>query len=494
MLSVANRFYVALASVLVLWFGFTYPAILSATEIWYGNEIYNHCFFVIPVSLFLIWEKRALIDIRLAQPSHLALIPISGALFLYLLGTAGEIQLFQHTATFSLLSFLFWFVLGNKLAYRLLFPLYFMIFSIPVGEELVPILQEITADISVWMLQLTGIPLFRSGLFIDIPEGRFLVAEACSGVSFLIASIVIGNLFAYMNFVTTWRKVLFILLSVIIPIGANAIRVYGIIFIGHKTDMEHAVGVDHLIYGWFFFAFVIVCLLLTGEWMRRREKCVIQAPVIGDSVMAKNRDQRVNFTHESKIDTKRNIIPFTLLIGLLFLAFVQKNQLSSVSPVNAEPIHFSLPFTKTSQQISSVAWAPIYSESAYQHLQSYQLQGADVVTIFYAEYRPNEGELVSSSNRLFDPEKWSLVSSEHVQLDTIPVSQQTISSSIGERIVVYTAYRVGGKLFASRTYAKLYEMWLKFTWHNTNTSIIAVAMTSANEIIATNVFATAFSN
>jgi len=168
----------------------------------------------------------------------------------------------MHLALFSLLPTLIWFAIGNKAAWHIVFPLFFMMFSIPIGEELIPFLQEVTADLSVYFLGLTGVPLFRSGLYIEIPEGRFLVAEACSGISFFIASIVIGNLYAHMNLHSPVRRILFVGLAILYPILANAIRVYGIILTGHLTDMQHAVGADHLIYGWFFFAMVIIILVL----------------------------------------------------------------------------------------------------------------------------------------------------------------------------------------------------------------------------------------
>ncbi|MEI8648950.1 exosortase [Paraglaciecola sp. Hal342] len=151
-----------------------------------------------------------------------------------------------------------------------MFPLFFIVFCIPVGEELIPTLQAITADMSVMMLQWVNVPIYRSGLYIEIPEGRFLVAEACSGISFFIASIVIGSLYAYMNMQSRIRRVSFVCISILFPIIANAIRVFGIILTGHLTNMEHAVGADHLIYGWVFFSLVIVCLIGLGELIREK--------------------------------------------------------------------------------------------------------------------------------------------------------------------------------------------------------------------------------
>ena len=265
----AKTLYFTMFCVVAVWFVLVYKALFSAITIWSINDIYNHCFIVIPASIFLIYEKRYSVDWQAANTSYLAAIAFVLQLLLYTLGTAADIQLFQHAAIFAMIPTLFWMFYGDRIAWQFKFPLVFILFAIPVGEELIPLLQQITANMSVVLLEWSGIPLFRSGLFIEIPQGKFLVAEACSGVSFLIASIVLGNLYAYMNLVSMKRRLAFVALSICFPILANAIRVYGIILTGYLTDMEHAVGADHLVYGWFFFALVLVCLFLLGELIKK---------------------------------------------------------------------------------------------------------------------------------------------------------------------------------------------------------------------------------
>ena len=228
-LSFANNkaFYISSLALFGLWLVFCWQGLTTVVEIWYGNEIFNHGFFIVPGAFYLIYLKRFELLSKPIQTSPLALIVIIPALLLYVIGIAGDIQLFLHAATFTLLPALIWLLIGTAAAKTILFPLVFMLFSIPVGEQLIPYLQEIAADGSVALLRLTGVPLFRSGLYIEIPQGRFLVAEACSGVSFFIASFVIGSLYAYLNLVSVKRRAVFVIISLIFPILANIVRVYG---------------------------------------------------------------------------------------------------------------------------------------------------------------------------------------------------------------------------------------------------------------------------
>ena len=265
-----------IAVIFIAWFYTYYQGLITAINIWADSEIFNHCFLVIPVAFFLIYQKREELFQQNFIVNYWLLLPLMGTLVLYTFGSVGDIRLFMHTATFVSLPLLIWFVIGNQAAKVITFPLYFMLFSIPVGEQLIPYLQELTTDLAVPLLELTGVPIYRNGLYLDIPEGRFLVAEACSGISFLITSIVFGNLYAYLSFRSLPKKLLFVCISLILPIIANAIRVYGIVLIAHLTDMEHAVGADHLVYGGVFFAIVLFLLIMIGE--RLRDKTPITEP------------------------------------------------------------------------------------------------------------------------------------------------------------------------------------------------------------------------
>src|SRR3546814_1680397 len=131
---------------------------------------------------------------------------------------------------------LFLLILGWRITRAALFPLAYLIFAVPFGVSIVPTLQDVTAQIVVHLLRLSGIPVFLDGYLIQIPSGYFLVAEACSGVRYLTVSLALGFLAAYL-FLRSWRRRLFfIALSVVVPIAANGIRAYGIILLAHLSD------------------------------------------------------------------------------------------------------------------------------------------------------------------------------------------------------------------------------------------------------------------
>ena len=106
---------------------------------------------------------------------------------------------------------------------RCAFPLAYLLLAVPFGEALIPPLIDFTADFTVTALQLTGIPVYREGSFFTIPSGNWSVVEACSGLRYLIASFTLGTLYAYLTYRSLKRRLIFIALSVIVPIIANGV-------------------------------------------------------------------------------------------------------------------------------------------------------------------------------------------------------------------------------------------------------------------------------
>ena len=436
--SFANNktFYISSFSLFCLWLVFCWQGLTTVVEIWYGNEIFNHGFFIVPGAFYLIYLKRFEVLSKPINTSPLALIIIVPALLLYVIGVAGDIQLFLHAATFTLLPALIWLVIGTTAAKTILFPLIFMLFSIPVGEQLIPFLQEIAADGSVALLRLTGVPLFRSGLYIEIPQGRFLVAEACSGVSFFIASFVIGSLYAYLNLVSVKRRAAFVIISLIFPILANIVRVYGIILIAYWTDMEHAAGADHLIYGWFFFAFVIVCLLGIGELMRQQ---------IEERIVAQN------------IRLSRNVnIPIisVSVVAIVFSFVWQRAILDEDNIVN--PPSLPLLSSMNDESCSGISWEPVIVKPDL--LEEAYIQGFDCnIKAYTAWFSEKDNELVSDLHRLFDPERFSLEGTEQIEVKNLTFTVYHIVSTQGERLSVVRWYRIDKRRLPSGTITKLMQ-------------------------------------
>jgi exosortase A len=237
----------------------------AAVKIWSHSTAYGHCFLVLPLALWLAYERRNVVlglAITPASPRiALWLLPLAaGWIVSYVLGIMEGRQLIAMAAA----QLLFYAVLGRDLYVDLSAPLLFLVFMVPFGAFLTPVLQNFTADFILLGLKIAGIPFRADTLHIEIPEGTFYVAEACAGLRFLIASVAFGALYALTMYRSTVKRVAFIAASSIVPIFANGVRGLGIVMLGHVLGSAEAAAADHLIYGWVFFSMVTFALALGG--------------------------------------------------------------------------------------------------------------------------------------------------------------------------------------------------------------------------------------
>jgi exosortase A len=180
--------------------------------------------------------------------------------FGWLLASLASVLVVKQLALIFMIPVAICAIMGFRFTWAIAFPLAYLFFAVPVGESLIPPLIDFTANFTVSALQMTGIPVYREGNFFSIPSGNWSVVEACSGLRYLIASVTLGTLYAYLTYISWVKRLIFIIFSIIVPILANGLRAYLIVMTGHLSDMKLAVGVDHLIYGWVFFGFVMLLL------------------------------------------------------------------------------------------------------------------------------------------------------------------------------------------------------------------------------------------
>jgi len=246
---------------------------------WAVSASYNHGFLVLPISLWLAWRSRDHLRVLVPAVAPIALLPLAAAALLWLAGALVDVLVVQQLGAVAVLVAAAWALLGTPVARALAFPLAFLFLAVPMGRGLEPPMMAFTADWTVKLVRASGVPVYQEGLFFYLPTGSWSVVEACSGVRYLIASVTLGLLYAWLTYHSAWRRGLFMLAAVIVPIIANVLRAYGIVMLGHLSSMELATGVDHLIYGWIFFGVVMLLLFWIGSFWQ--EKPVAAAAVLG---------------------------------------------------------------------------------------------------------------------------------------------------------------------------------------------------------------------
>ena len=447
---------------------------LAAVAQWKQSQTFSHCFLVFPIAIYLIWSQRAKIIGLPVSPNYWGL-PILAALGIgWLLGHLGAVLVVQQLAVVGMLQVLVLTVAGWPVTRALFFPLSFLIFAVPFGEDLVPLLQDYTASFTVKALQLSGIPVFRDGWLLITPTSAWEVAEACAGIRYVIPSVILGCLFSYYGYHSWGRRLCFVLFCAFAAILANGIRAYGIVVVAHLTSNRLAIGVDHLIAGWVFHSVVVFVLFWIGLRWREPATAAIQSEVRAADAMAP----------ALQVGSPRAMVLTALSgVALSALAPLAAYALFQPLPVLAAPLISAPSVTRPWHALDGHedGWKPNFLGADAELWKSYS-SGRQRVDLFVGYYRAQQrqgAELVGALNVLIDEKDWrrSSVGSARASPDgrSVAVSETIIRSTDRIRLV-WSWYWVGGRYTSNPYLVKLLEIKSLLLREQQGSAIIALAV------------------
>ena len=450
----------------------------AMVHIWDRSETYAHAWVVPPLTLWMIWRLRTQVLAITPRPALWVLLPVIGACVLWLLGELVAV----HTATqFALVALLVLAVpalMGVAVARVLLFPLAFLFFAVPAGDFLTPILMQWTADVTVSALRLSGIPVYREGLLFVIPSGTWSVVEACSGMRYLIASLMVGMLFAYLNYQSTRKRVIFTLVSLVLPILANWLRAYMIVMLGHLSNNEIATGADHLVYGWVLFGIIIMALYWIGARWAEPSPVLAAAPPASGSW---------------QVGRGGLVVALMALLALAPLQILRHIEAATSDAPVALALPEQLPggWRQTSSQAPapSADWQPGYLNPSAAARLTYRAPDAAAVAVYVGYYRHQneQRKLVSSGNRLVSAEAhgWNLLPGAKRNIagpaGATPVHEsrlvQADGATAGQRrqVRVWQLYWVDGGWLVSDVAAKLHGAFSRLLGQGDDSAVILLS-------------------
>jgi len=457
--------------VLLVLFVLYAPTALAMERLWAASETYAHGYVVPLISLWLAWQQRARLAVCQPRPSAWGWLGLAAAAGLWLAGDLVAVNAATQLALVLMVLASVPAVLGWAVTRVLAFPLLFLLFAVPIGDFMMPTLMSWTADFTVWALRLSGIPVYREGLQFVIPSGNWSVVEACSGIRYLIASITVGCLFAYLSY-RGWRKrLLFVAVAVMVPLLANWLRAYLIVLLGHVSGNTIATGVDHLIYGWLFFGVVIGLMFLVGaRWA--------DAPLRAGQPASTGSVAGMGSGSAGPAGRRRGIpVWLGAAVALALLAWPLAAGWVLRQSVHTGPVQWSPLVAAPGWAVLEPPpfdWTPAFvNPSAQWHL-GYRGPAGEVVGLHLNYYR-QQGygrKLVTSVNELVrsNDAHWSVtghgmartaLAGQTLPVQTAELRQGTLAQAdhAAQRLQVWRLYWVGGRLTASDFQAKLLGAW-----------------------------------
>jgi exosortase A len=429
---------------------------------------------VAPIAAWLVWRRRTDIAKLVPRPSWLGVLALAACCVVWMTADLASINVVAHYAVTAMLIALVIAMAGWRVAAAIAFPLAFLFFMVPAGEALNPPLMEGTANATIWAVQASGIPVFREGLIFTLPTGRWSVVEACSGLRYVLASSMLGALFAYLNFERWPKRLAFFLASIGVAIFANWMRAYLIVMVGHFSNMKYGTGDDHVVYGWVFFGITMFALF----WMGARWRDPLPATISTNT--APNGVSPLDALLAPGVSKGTRRLILIAALATIGLTYGTLSVLRDVTPrTDFEQ--------RARQSLQTLKPGPIASQPHFEGARAVvqgtldPTDGTDVYLAYFA--RQHEGaEMVAFGNTvLADTDKvWQMMSRQDVEVaaqsgqPAIAVRQWHLRQGNRERLV-WSWFTVGGRAVPSEYQAKALTAWSMLSGQGDHSTVAVVS-------------------
>lgn len=260
----------ALAGLLLVGGGFLVAyrsVILKLVHAWATDDNYSHGFLIVPIALYLAWERRRIFLAAPSKPAGAGMLVIVASVCLLVAGVIGAELFLTRISMIVTIAGIILYLAGWKRLRVVAFPIALLLLMVPlpaiIFNQVAFPLQLLASRCGEQALAMLDIPVLREGNVLVLPNVSLEVAEACSGIRSLTSLLTLGIVFGYLADSRPWVRSAIALSAVPVAIFTNAARVAGTGIAARYYGPAAAEGFLHEFSGWamFLLAFVVMLLL-----------------------------------------------------------------------------------------------------------------------------------------------------------------------------------------------------------------------------------------
>ncbi len=248
--------------------------------VWYGSEDHSHGFLIVPIVIYALWKKRNELSRLPVQSSSFGVVLLIVSSIFYIFAYYAEIKTISSLSMISSIVGVVLFLFGFSILREISFILLFLFLMIPVPAQIYSLmtgpLQLFVSQVSVWFSKIIGIPIFREGNVIHLPEHTLEIVQACSGLRSLMSLLTVSMIISYFSLQSNFLRILLVALGVPAAIIINILRVLVIIVCFYFFDFDLTRGTVHTILGSLVFMFAIALVLLVKGVLSLWDRQVIE--------------------------------------------------------------------------------------------------------------------------------------------------------------------------------------------------------------------------
>ncbi len=257
---------------IIILFIVSFLPVLQKLALRWNNEDNSYCYLIIPLFLYLLYDKKDLFKFGEFSWNIWGLVPVILSILLITIGELGSVETLLYTGIWGCVAGLCLILYGRRIRH-LVFPLVILAFIVPlppfINRILTFQLKLAASTISVEMLRLFGVSVLQQGNIIDLGVDQLQVVDACSGLRYLMPMILLALLIGYFFSKGWWRRT--ILLIIVPPLSTfvNAFRIFVTGILTAKGHKELAQSFFHDFSGWLVFM-VASALLIAAAFILKK--------------------------------------------------------------------------------------------------------------------------------------------------------------------------------------------------------------------------------
>jgi len=241
-----------------------------------ADSYYSHGFLVPFVTAFLIWLKRKeLVNLNL-QTSNWGLVLIVAGLTIHIFSLLADVFFISGFSVIILAFGLSLYFLGKEVTKKIVFPLFFLVFMIPlplVAINAISFPMKMIATKSAVFIIKHGfhLPIKNEGFQIFFPNASLIVENPCSGLRSLISMLALGSIFAYLLKSNATKRVILFFWAIPIALFSNLIRVILLSLGVYVYGSGVTKGFFHDFTGYLVFIIAFISLFLLWRGLECRD-------------------------------------------------------------------------------------------------------------------------------------------------------------------------------------------------------------------------------
>ena len=218
---------------------------------------------ILAASLFMFWHRSSAIAALPSALNRFGWVLLATGLLFYAVGRSQSIWLFEVGSQIAVASALLLLFKGAAALRVAWFPLFFLLFMVPLPGPLVAALtgplKSAASASAAELLYLLGYPVARTGVILTVGPYLILVADACAGLTSMFSLEALSLLYLHVaGHTSPLRNGIIAALAIPISFCANVVRVLILVLVTYHLGDAAGRGFLHSFAGLLLFLVALV--------------------------------------------------------------------------------------------------------------------------------------------------------------------------------------------------------------------------------------------